>query len=60
LDEKDAAEAVNGMAELARSRAEEEGVLASARDSVTDQLAASLAESTDLKLEIDFREPGAG
>lgn len=60
LNDKDASEAVNGMAELARSRAEEEGVLASARDSVTSQLVARLAESTDLKVEIDFREFGAG
>ncbi len=60
LNEKDAAQAVNGMTGLARQRAEAQGLLAAAETSVTTQLAARLAEDTDLKVEIRFREPTEG
>lgn len=60
LDESDAEEAVNGMAGLARSRAEVQGMLASAETSVRNQLTAALREHTDLQVEISFREGTAG
>lgn len=60
LNETDAEEAMNGMAGLARQRAEAQGVLKAAEASVINQLTARLAEYTDLQVEISFREPTQG
>lgn len=56
LNETDAAEAVNGMAGLARQRAEAEGLLAAAKTSVTSQLTARLRGHTDFDVEVRFGE----
>jgi hypothetical protein len=55
LGEADAEEVVRSMNASARTRAEVNGVLESARTSVTEQLTASLAEYTGLAVDVEFR-----
>lgn len=58
LDAEDTESAVNELRKAALVRADEEGLLDEARQSVAEQLAERLSEATDLRVVVDFSPGG--